>query len=469
MKGALMFIVYGDPSAPGSPLTLTTRTADGHHPPRPISEMTFYTGFVPDIDVTYTHFDEYTGSYVHPEMQKKPSHLGVAEFVVRGYDEWTGCDVSNSSSNQDFVWSSNFKQDFDGDFSEDRAIDMHQFGLGFGFLKIDLLNAEVPTPMFGPINDLESHKGVNEIGDPTEPTKEELDNGEAYILSHGDAKLDATPDIVTDLPTNTVEPTAGATAAQDDAPAPSTSLNPNPEVEAPVHNHKQGSLRDWMWHLHGILMVAAFLIFYPLGVFFIRSQKATAFNLHWTVQSLGSMSVLVGAIIGYWQSHSISIPHQYFGILIFVAIAVQILLGWRHHVTFMKIKAPTWMTKAHLWLGRVVLPLGMLNVFFGLHIREYGWLTILLSVIVMLVELVALFVYVRYSKTRSGPRASGNAADKGAAPMTGAEAEEYFQLTADDDEFSDSDVEDRAEGKQKKSRAEEEREKAERLKRLDRV
>ncbi len=468
MKGALMFITYGDPSAPGSPLTLTVRTVDGHHPPRPISEMGFYTGFVPDIDVTYTHFDEYAGEFFHEKMQKKPSHLGVAEFIVRGYDKWTGCTVSNSTSNQDFVWSSNFKQDFEGDFSEARAIDMHSFGLGFGFLKIDLLNAQTPSPMFGPINDLESHKGVNEIGDPTAPTKEELENGEAYILSHSNGSPDATPGIVTDLPANTVEPTTDATAAQGDAPAPTTSLNPNPEVEAPVHNHKQGSLRDWMWHLHGLLMVAAFLIFYPLGVYFIRSPKATAFNLHWTIQALGSMSVLVGAIIGYWQSHSISIPHQYFGILIFVAIAVQVLLGWRHHVTFLKIKAPTWMTKVHLWLGRVILPLGMLNVFFGLHLREYGWLTILLSVIVMLVELGALFIYVRHSKKRSGVRI-GTRADKGAAPMTGAEAEEYFQLTADDDEFSDSDVEDRAAGEQRKSKVQEEREKAERLKRLDRV
>ena len=86
----------------------------------------------------------------------------------------------------------------------------------------------------------------------------------------------------------------------------------------------------------------------------------------------------------------------------------------------------------------------------------------------MLVELGALFIYVRHSKKRSGVRI-GTRADKGAAPMTGAEAEEYFQLTADDDEFSDSDVEDRAAGEQRKSKVQEEREKAERLKRLDRV
>ena len=468
MEGALMFIMYGDPSAPGSPLTLTVRTVDGHHPPRPIPEMDFYTGEVPDIDVTYTHFDDYTGEFFHEELQKKPSHLGVAEFIVRGYDKWTGCPVSNSTNRQEFVWSSNFKQDFEGDYSVERHIDMHQYGLGFGFLWVDLLNAQTPKPMFGPINDLESHKGVNEIGDPTEPTDEELDAGEAYISAHSDGKPDATPGIVTDLPTTTAEPTTDATAAADEALTPTTSLNPNPDVEEPVHNHKQSSIRDWMWHLHGLLMVSAFLIFYPLGVYFIRSPKATAFNLHWTVQALGSVLILISAIIGYWQSRSISIAHQYLGILIVVAVVAQMVLGWRHHVAFLQIKAPTWMTKVHLWLGRVVLPVGMLNVFFGLKLREYGWLTILMSVLVMIVELAALFLYVRQAKKRSGVRVGGTGADKG-APATGADAEEYFQLAADDEEFSDSDVEDGATRDGRKTKAEEERDKAERLRRLDRV
>ena len=467
MKGALMFIMYGDPSAPGSPLTLTARTVDGHHPPRPIAEMKdFYDGFVPDIDVSYTHFDEYTGQFFHEKMQKKPSHLGIAEFIVRGYDKWTACPVDNST-NQEFVWSSNFKQDFQGDFTQDRHIDMHQFGLGFGFVWVDLLNAVTPSPMFGPINDLEGHKGVNEIDNPSEPTQEELAAGAAYIASHSDGKPDATPGIINDIATNTAAPTTDATAAAE--PAPSTSLNPNPDVEQPVKSPKQDSLRDWMWHLHGLLMVLAFIIFYPLGVYFIRSSKSTAFNLHWGVQALGSISVLVGAIIGYWQSHSISIAHQYFGILIFVGVAAQLVLGWRHHVEFLRVKTPTWMSRVHVWLGRAVLPAGMLNVFFGLKLREYGWLTILLSVLVMIVELGGLFVYVRHSKKRGNVRIGGGDAGKRGAEMTGAEAEEYFQLTADDDDdddgFSDSDVEDRA-GDARKTK---ERENAERLRRLDKV
>lgn len=237
MEGALMFIIYGDPSAPGSPLTLTVRTIDSHHPPRPLAEMDFYSGPTPQIDVTYTHFDEYTGSFYHETLKKKPSHLGVAEFIVRGFNSWTACDVSNSTNKQAFIWSSNFKQDFEGDYSEERHIDMHQFGLGFGFLWVDILNAQTDKPVFGPINDLESHKGINEIGDPPEPTQEELDRGEAYVSSHDPfsdkATANATPDIVTDLPSPTTaetdsnDPLPSATAAAD-SPLPAQH-NPKPQ------------------------------------------------------------------------------------------------------------------------------------------------------------------------------------------------------------------------------------------------
>lgn len=479
MAGALMFILYGDPSAPDAPLTLTVRTVDSHHPPRPIAEMDFYAGPVPDVDIVYTHFDEYTGEFFHEGMQKKPSHLGVAEFVVRGFNQWEGCPVSNTTEKQEFIWSSNFKQDFEGDFSEERHIDMHQFGLGFGFVWVDLANAVTPEPMFGPIHDLESHKGVNEIADPLPPTQDELDAGDAYIESHKDslAETNPTPDIVTDLPPSTagttINPTATAAAAEE--PQPTSTLNPNP-VEQPVHNHKQGSLRDWMWHLHGLFMVSAFMLAYPLGIYFLRSPRATSFNLHWTIQSLGSMALLIGAVIGYWQSHAISVVHQYIGIALFVGVALQLLAGWRHHVHFLRVKQSSWITRLHIWAGRGILPLGMLNIFSGLKLRGYSWVVIGMALLVMVVELVALFVYIRRSKTRSGvkigapPGGRGGSKAGPAAAMTGAEAEEYFQLAGDDDEFSDSDAEaEGGDGGRLTKNRDEEREKAERLRRLDRV
>jgi hypothetical protein len=458
MKGSLMFILYGDPTAPGSPLTFTVRTAEGHKPPLPLSEM--QPPFIPQVDVTYAKFDEYVGGFNHADMGK-PSHMAVADFIVRGYDRWGAVDISNTSTKQPFIWSSNFKQDFQGDFSQDRHIDMHLFGLGFGFLFIDLQNAQVPAPFYGEIRDTESHFGINEIGDPFPPTDEELADGLSAI-----ARLTGQA-----LPPN---PPAGAEAKpldpeQKDQPQ-SGDVPPetNPEVEQPVRSGGDWSLRNIMWHLHGLLMILAFVLLYPLGTYLLRSGRPTAFNFHWTVQALGSIAVAIGAVIGYFNSHGISIWHQFFGIAIVLSLGAQVLLGWRHHMHFVTTKTKNWLSPAHIWLGRVALPAGFINIVSGLKLREYGWFTILLVVAVMVLELAGLFWYIRGARVRNARIDAGaGAAGRKAVIDEAAAEEEYFQLAGDDDEadgFSD-DEEEMAGGQARSKR----REESERLARLDKV
>lgn len=257
MKGALMFIIYGDPAAPDARLTMTVRTADGHHPPRPLGEMTaFYSGDVPVVDVVTAHFEPYTGAFFHPDLKQKPSHLGVAEFVVRGYQRWTAAalGVSNTTTKQAMIWSSNFKQDFGGDFSPERNIDMHQFGLGFGFLWADLQNAASSVPFFGQIKDTEGHKGVSETGEPAAPTNAELAQGEAVLLEQEELGDDAFGKIGVGAGAGAAAGAgagAGAVAGSD-----STTTTPGADsgnkVEEPVKTPKQWNIRSLMWYVNSI-------------------------------------------------------------------------------------------------------------------------------------------------------------------------------------------------------------------------
>jgi len=245
MQGALMFLIYGDPSAPGAAPTLSVRTADGHHPPRPLDEMTgFYSGVVPEVDVVSTRFEEYTGGYYQEKLQMSPSHLAVAEFIIRGYDRWTAAPVSNSSDQQAMIWSSNFKQDFQGDYSYERAIDMHQFGLGFGFLWVDLKNAESSEPAFGPITDLEGHKGLSEVGPPPPPTEEELAVGAAFLASVGGTGNGGTGD---DTTADTVVDTGAAESTEPSAANGTPGPDGGSQVEEPVTTPKQWNIRSFMW------------------------------------------------------------------------------------------------------------------------------------------------------------------------------------------------------------------------------
>ncbi|KIX02042.1 uncharacterized protein Z518_07981 [Rhinocladiella mackenziei CBS 650.93] len=468
MKGALMFIIYGDPSAPDSKMTTTVRTVDGHHPPRPAEEMKdFYSGYIPEVDIVTSRFEKYTGEFFHEALQLKPSHLGVAEFIVHGFDKWTAPDlaISNTTTNQAMIWSSNFEQDFEGDFSPERNIDMHQFGLGFGFIWADLLNAQAPIPFFGPINDLIAHRGVDEINEPSPPTEEELQDGET-IIAEKTAALESGNDApITEGGSSESEVEPVDKGSSTDTPGP----DDGSQVEEPVKTPKQWNIRSFMWHLHGLLMTISFLVLYPLGIYLLRSPRPTAFNLHWTVNSLGSVSVGISALIGFVNSHSISIFHQYLGILLVCALAAQTVLGWRHHVVYISAGPlggrPTWMSQMHVWLGRIVLPFGMLNTILGLLLRHYGWLTISLTIALASVEIIVLTLIVGRARSRRPVTAQK-------AP-TADEAEEYFQLAGDEDgEFSDEDEEAAggatgAEERERKQREKEDQQK--RLAKLDRV
>jgi len=220
-------------------------------------------------------------------------------------------------------------------------------------------------------------------------------------------------------------------------------------------------------------MVIPFLILYPLGTYLIRSPRPTAFNLHWTIQSLASMSVAISSIIAFINSRSISIAHQYFGILIICALTVQTVLGWRHHVAHLQVKRKTWMSNVHVWLGRAVLPAGMANLVSGLLLRHYGRLTVGLAIGLIAVEIIGLAILLAKARNRTrGPPGSQRTAAGG--PPTGDEAEEYFQLAGDDDDdsFSGDDDDDNGregEAAKRATKLEEKREQQKKLAQLDKV
>jgi hypothetical protein len=247
MKGALMFIIYGDPAS--DDLTMTVRTVDGHHPPRPLDEMKdFYSGEVPAVEVQSTRFEPYTGEWYSEQLKAKPSHLGVAEFIVRGYEKFTApqLGIHDDSTKQSMIWSSNFKQDFEGDYSYERSIDMHQFGLGFGFLWVDLLNAKSEVPFFQTIDEVSDHSGLNEIGEPAAPSDEELKKGDEIIAAQlaGDTGGDST-----DAPPPVDEEASPApTGSGSDTTTPGA--DDGSKVEEPVKTVKQWNIRSFMWYVY---------------------------------------------------------------------------------------------------------------------------------------------------------------------------------------------------------------------------
>ncbi|KAI1425039.1 hypothetical protein F5Y12DRAFT_749413 [Xylaria sp. FL1777] len=121
--------------------------------------------------------------------------------------------------------------------------------------------------------------------------------------------------------------------------------------------------------LHAVFMVLAFVGMYPFGILVLRvggSVRGHAIN-----QTVAFGLVLVGAILGfvistyYNRSKKFNTPHQIIGILVFIFVIAQFMLGFLHHRIYKKTLQPTKMAPIHVWLGRLVILLGVVNGFVG--------------------------------------------------------------------------------------------------------
>ncbi|KFY43886.1 hypothetical protein V494_01762 [Pseudogymnoascus sp. VKM F-4513 (FW-928)] len=123
-------------------------------------------------------------------------------------------------------------------------------------------------------------------------------------------------------------------------------------------------------HLHGIIMGTAFLLLFPIGVLALR--YGGSFKYHWIVQLVASAFMGIGFALGLMLGKKINTAHQVVGILLLSCLGIQGILGWRHHMVFIRIRRRTWLSHSHLWLGRVMIVGGWSNLFSGMILRGYS-------------------------------------------------------------------------------------------------
>jgi hypothetical protein len=134
--------------------------------------------------------------------------------------------------------------------------------------------------------------------------------------------------------------------------------------------------RNPLTHAHGIAMCTAFLGLFPAGVLAMRSGSKQSFKHHWVIQAIASLLTINGGILGLYLGHRIDTLHQVVGIVIILLLGTQGFLGWRHHVVFVRLHHRTWLSHAHIWLGRILLTGGWFNVMTGLILRGYSGLSL---------------------------------------------------------------------------------------------
>ncbi|KLJ08563.1 hypothetical protein EMPG_15991 [Blastomyces silverae] len=126
---------------------------------------------------------------------------------------------------------------------------------------------------------------------------------------------------------------------------------------------------------HGVVMSIAFVIIFPLGALFVRTQKikggvwihAACQLIGWILTIAGlATGIRVGKILDRLHNNA----HTILGTAIIALLLLQPLIGFVHHRKFMMTQRPGPWTRFHVWYGRVLILLGMTNGGLGLQLAD---------------------------------------------------------------------------------------------------
>ncbi|KAI0601471.1 hypothetical protein F4775DRAFT_539942 [Biscogniauxia sp. FL1348] len=151
-------------------------------------------------------------------------------------------------------------------------------------------------------------------------------------------------------------------------PAMPTTADTAQSAGAVLRSAKQGK-RDTAAVAHAVIMVISFVGLYPFGVLVLRLGGWVRW--HAANQGLALVLVIIGSSLGfkisgtYLRTKNFNTAHQVIGILIFIFIFVQFTLGFLHHRTFKKTQQTTKLAPVHVWLGRLIILMGVVNGFIG--------------------------------------------------------------------------------------------------------
>ncbi|KAH7151138.1 hypothetical protein DER46DRAFT_689903, partial [Fusarium sp. MPI-SDFR-AT-0072] len=122
--------------------------------------------------------------------------------------------------------------------------------------------------------------------------------------------------------------------------------------------------------IHGIIMSVVFLLGYPLGS--LLMPIIGKWFIHATWQMIVFIGMWAGFVAGKLAADRtgdwFNAPHVIIGIVVCVLMAIQPILGWLHHRNFAKYQRRTGISHAHIWYGRALMILGIVNGGLGLQL-----------------------------------------------------------------------------------------------------
>ncbi|KAL2112788.1 hypothetical protein VUR80DRAFT_6509 [Thermomyces stellatus] len=121
--------------------------------------------------------------------------------------------------------------------------------------------------------------------------------------------------------------------------------------------------------MHGIIMTVTFTFLYPLGSMLI--PLAGKWYIHAGCQVVAFLTMWAGFASGYITARTAGKlfrdTHTILGTVIVSAMVLQPILGLLHHRHYVKHHARSSVSHIHIWYGRILLVLGVVNGGIGLY------------------------------------------------------------------------------------------------------
>ena len=127
-----------------------------------------------------------------------------------------------------------------------------------------------------------------------------------------------------------------------------------------------------------MLAAIAWVVIFPLGSIVLRTVHSKgAWKLHAAVQLIAMMTFITAVGIGIWLTIQWARytpiwndPHIVIGLVIFSLMICQPVIGYIHHLIFIRRAngRRTGFGHIHVWLGRILIVLGMVNGGLGLRL-----------------------------------------------------------------------------------------------------
>ncbi|KAI0871275.1 iron reductase domain protein [Hypoxylon argillaceum] len=168
---------------------------------------------------------------------------------------------------------------------------------------------------------------------------------------------------------------------------------------------------------HGILMSIVMVILYPLGSILMPLFGSWVLHAVWQIGSFLAMwaAFALGVVLAQRTGYNFSENHTLLGTVVVALFGVQPIGGYLHHLYYVKHQKRGLVSHGHIWYGRILIVLGIINGGLGLQLAGARQSLVIAYSVVAAVIFAAYMGAAVFGEIKKHRRPGTNGGRKGSA------------------------------------------------------